>query len=68
MENQLIPEGTAVSVIARGEHQGFKGIVRGISSNGVPILGRGYIVELSGTIPGYDYSSLVVFETNLRVI
>ena len=38
----------------------------GLATNGVPILGLSYIVELLGPVPSYPYSHAVAFEAHLK--
>lgn len=48
------------------------GKVCGIASNGVPIAGLSYIIELDdeykGKMPSYPYSHAVAFEVHLKKI
>lgn len=48
-----------------------KGIIQGIASNYVPVIGTGYIVkDLSGNIPNtvYTYDTFVVHQVHIRIL
>lgn len=70
MEVNSLKEGTKVSF----DYQSIKGtgVIRGISTTPLPIIGQSYIVEIE-TIDGlkeeyYPYSCLIVYEVFLTVI
>ena len=43
-----------------------KGIIRGVSTVGQPIIGVGYIVEYSEMNVDHEYSCIVVFECHIN--
>ena len=43
-----------------------KGIVCGVSTNALPILGTGYIIELLSEIPGHEYTHIVVYDCYMK--
>lgn len=48
-----------------------KGIIKGLSNRDIPILGVGYIVEVTdGNIPNstYQYESMIVFNYHLKKV
>ncbi len=48
-----------------------EGIIKGLSNRDIPILGVGYIVEVTdGNIPNstYEYDSMIVFNYHLKKV
>ena len=60
-----LKNGTPVAFNLSTEVYG-KGVIRGIAINGVPVLGKSYIVEYSELSIPYDYPCIVAFESQLR--
>jgi hypothetical protein len=63
--NEDLKNGTLVSFSLSTEVYG-KGVIRGIATNGVPILGKSYIVEYSELSVPWDYPCIVAFESQIR--
>jgi len=67
MDGDLIPYGTVISY-DNGVIKG-NGIIVGLSSKDIPIIGVGYIVkDLSGNIPSdvFKYDTFIVFSIHIK--
>ena len=64
-EPEDLKNGTPVGFILTPEIHG-KGKICGIATNGVPILGKGYIVEYSELSVPWDYPCIIAFDSQLR--
>jgi len=62
--NSDIKNGTAVSFSLSSEVYG-KGLIKGIATNGVPVLGKSYIVETTELSVPWEYPCVTVFESQM---
>jgi hypothetical protein len=63
--NEDLKNGTLVAFTLSAEVQG-KGVIRGVATTGVPVLGKSYIVEYSELSIPWDYPCIVAFESQMR--
>lgn len=70
-EATVLPLDTAISFDMKNGISGT-GLIKGIATNGVPILGKSYIVEISTSVgideKTYPYTHMTVFELFMEKI